>query len=315
MNADELASWYEAHHQYFLRAEESARQDLGHLIEDWASEHNFRVEGVPEVRIKAAPRLLEKVQRKGIDDLTVLLADPYPIRDIVGARIVVRGANDYEALRQALEGNTLAWTVLDVDDKRRTPSKTGYRALHLDCLVNTKVRNEEMAIPVELQIKTLAQKVWGEFTHDSAYAMGAVASDARFQVVRALQTTVADQLEIVDQLQGTIERISADVMSDIAEAPATDEVSVPSVLNLFFTETEMVLPLAQAQTIVEVSNYIGIHRIAEIRDFISPDSAEALEVAEEWRASNGGVSPSPPELAIELLRARQQRATFEADEG
>src|SRR4051794_21407367 len=128
MLSDDVAAWYEEHRTYLQRAAEVARQDLGHLIEDWAAENKFRVEGPPEVRIKGASRLLEKMERKGITDPGALLAHPYPVRDIVGARIIVRGANDYEALRLALDAGVLGWAVLATDDKRRSPSKTGYRA-------------------------------------------------------------------------------------------------------------------------------------------------------------------------------------------
>lgn len=305
MLADDLTAWYEAHLVHLRRAAEIARQDLGHLIEDWAVDHKFRVEASPEVRIKGASRLLEKMERKGLEDPAALLQDPYPIRDIVGARIIVRGSNDYEALRLALAGEVLEWTVLETDDKRRNPSKTGYRALHLDCLVTTKVKLEELKVPIELQVKTLAQKVWGEYTHDAAYAMGAVAGDARFQVVRDLQATVAEHLELVDVLQGTIERMSADVLHGIAQQPSTDDVDVASVLNLFFVEASMVVPLGEAQMIVELCRYIGIDKVEPLRELMTSDTEEASDIADEWRANHGGVSPTPPEVVIELLKARQ----------
>lgn len=313
MLADEVTAWYETHGTRLERAAEAARQDLVHLVEDWAGDHRFRVEGAPEIRIKGASRLLEKMQRKGLEDPSVLLADPYPIRDLVGARIIVRGFNDYEALRLALEGEVLPWTILDMDDKRSNPSKTGYRALHLDCLISAKVKLEEAEIPVELQVKTLAQKVWGEYTHDAAYAMGPTAEDARFQIVRSLQANVAEHLELVDQLQGTIERMSADILVGIANEPATEEVSVASVLNLFFNEASMEVPLGQAQMIVELSRFIGIDDIAVLGELMATDSEEASGIAEAWRATHGGVSPSPSDLVVELLRARQPALTTDAE--
>jgi len=278
-------------------------RDVKNLIEDWSSVHQFRVESPPEVRIKGVPRLLEKLERKDVDDPAALLSAPYPVRDLVGARIIVRGVNDYEAIHAALEANLLPWEISNIDDKRAKPTKTGYRALHLDCLLPVTVRGDRQLIPIELQVKTLAQKIWGEYTHDSAYAMGAVANDARFQVIRSLQETLAGHLELVDVLQGTIERVSADLVVDIAGAPATDEVSVASVLNLFFTESDMVVRLAQAQDIVELCRYIGIGDIGVVRPLLATDSEEASAIADGWRAANGGRSPTPPELVAELLRA------------
>ncbi len=41
MLADDLTTWFEAHQVHLDRAAEAARQDLSHLIEDWAGESDW----------------------------------------------------------------------------------------------------------------------------------------------------------------------------------------------------------------------------------------------------------------------------------
>lgn len=76
----------------------------------------------------------------------------------------------------------------------------------------------------------------------------------------------------------------------------------------------MVVPLGQAQMIVEMSHFIGIDSVADVRKHISTNSDETSAIAEQWRETQGGVSPSPPDLEVEMLRARQPGATAEVDE-
>ena len=92
----------------------------------------------------------------------------------------------------------------------------------LDGTLEESIRGTDATIPFEIQIKTIAQETWGEYTHDISYARTSENTDVRFYTIRLLQKALADHLDVADQLQSRIEHLAQDALFAIAsELPGT----------------------------------------------------------------------------------------------
>jgi ppGpp synthetase/RelA/SpoT-type nucleotidyltranferase len=127
-----------------------------------------------------------KARRKGLSEANDLLQRcdekdgrrRFPLPDLLGVRVLVRSLNDVAAVKRALEDLRADGRELyplgnaedfDVEDMNGNPRRTGYRALHVDGSVSVRVAERDVTVPFELQVKTLAQHVFGQHTHDEAY--------------------------------------------------------------------------------------------------------------------------------------------------
>lgn len=300
-SADEFGEWYEGQASFFQRGLESLERSLTRFCDDWESEYNFRFDKVA-ARVKGQSRLYEKFQSKGLDNPDQLFAKPYPIRDILGGRIVMRSIRDVRHLKEAIESN-FPYTILQISDTNDSPTKTGYRAIHIDGLLDETVRDQTRSIPFELQIKTLLQVAWGDFTHGAAYARTDVNTDARFKLIRELQRIMAAHLDVADQWQANIEHLSEDALHQIASSPIGNELNVGNVLNSINQDFEELISLSDAQTIVEVARSSGIDSIEELRATVSQiGSDQAAEISDSLRKATGGRQPRSTELVRAMLR-------------
>jgi ppGpp synthetase/RelA/SpoT-type nucleotidyltranferase len=295
--------WYEEHLPFFRRAEESLVTYLERFVEDWAEPYDFRVESTIEHRIKRPGRLAEKCRKRKIGDMACLLEPPFQVTDIIGARIVLRSPSDVEAFMASVTENA-PFEVLQIDDKNETPSPTGYRAVHLDLALSETIRTVRKAVPGELQVKTLLQAAWGDFTHDEAYSRTGLRNDPRFAIVRNLQRALADSLNSADLLQSHIERLSADTAFEIMHEPIDHNLTLASVLHVVHAKLGCVLALADAQRILDRACGIGLASVPAFREAIEVDAPIAVDVAGKLRTTTGR-RPRPAELVLALLEARR----------
>ena len=177
----------------------------------------FAVERIENARIKDVRRVLAKARRKELSDADGLLRRcdeqegrrRFPVQDLLGVRVLVRSLNDAAAVKRTLENLRAARRELyplgnpddfDVEDMNGDPRPSGYRALHIDGSVTVRVADGDVTVPFELQVKTLAQHVFGQHTHEEAYVPNEANGDPRYELVRVLQTALAEQLNTVDLL-------------------------------------------------------------------------------------------------------------------
>ena len=153
----------------------------------------------------------------------------FPVPDLLGVRVLVRSLNDVAAVRRALEDLQAGRRELyplgnpedfDVEDMNGSPRRTGYRALHVDGSVTVRVADCDVTVPFELQVKTLAQHVFGQHTHEEAYVPDDANGDPRYELVRVLQTAFAEQLHAADLLLARLEDVAGAVRDDIARRAA-----------------------------------------------------------------------------------------------
>jgi ppGpp synthetase/RelA/SpoT-type nucleotidyltranferase len=96
------------------------------------------------------------------------------------------------------------------------PRPSGYRAVHIDGSVTVRVADRDVTVPFELQVKTLAQHVFGQHTHEEAYVPNEANGDPRYELVRVLQSALAEQLNAADLLLARLEDVADALRDDIA---------------------------------------------------------------------------------------------------
>jgi ppGpp synthetase/RelA/SpoT-type nucleotidyltranferase len=234
--------------EVFKRALADVERLVGFFVADWAGVWGFSVEQIESARIKDWRRVFAKARRKGLSDADDLLRRcdekdgrrRFPVHDLVGVRVLVRSLNEVAAIRRAIE-DLQAMGVeryplgnredVDFEDINGDPRPSGYRALHIDGSVTVRVAERDFTVPFEIQVKTLAQHVFGQHTHEEAYVPDEANGNPRYEVVRVLQKALAEQLNAADLLLAQLEDAAAAVRDSITPREARPD-SDPVALDL-----------------------------------------------------------------------------------
>jgi len=161
MSDDALTKEYNDNSTALERAMTKVANDLSALIIDYAADHKIRCKKTLDKRIKSLDSIKEKIKRKKVSSL-------FDLRDLVGIKIIVNNLKDAQALSELI---TKKWKdkKLEVEDYLTSPKKSGYRAIHINLMQIVDVKGKEVSIPVEIQIKTLAQDLWSVLSHEDLY--------------------------------------------------------------------------------------------------------------------------------------------------
>jgi ppGpp synthetase/RelA/SpoT-type nucleotidyltranferase len=144
-------------------------------------------------RAKDVDSLVKKLLKK-----TEHTYDSLP--DKVGARIIVRFRSD---LKPAIERVRKSLVCISEDPKDPGVDKVGYQSVHLDGVSLPDGDPDIIRFPrdkfwVELQVRTLAQHLWSEMSHDTVYkndeTISALDPDVRRRV-----NLMAGQIEVADR--------------------------------------------------------------------------------------------------------------------
>lgn len=299
---EEFNAWYADRRDHFARAQDDLVQVVARFVTDWGEVDGFRrPEDHERGAVKSAERAFAKCVGKGItEDFDRLLTDqPFIVGDFCRTRLIFRSRGDVEAFKSSVEQR---WPLgaPDLEDFTLRPSETGYRALHINGALVAHVRDVEVAVPYEVQVKTVAQNAWGYYTHDSSYVQTVFNQHPRWGQVRALQQLLSDQLHVVDQLQQQIEIVGEDVAHDVAEGADPDEVmfmNVRTALRDLYGES---CTVGQAQRLVRRARDAGLTTMDQFAERISPDRPAAAQARESFEATRDR-APTGFELAAELL--------------
>ncbi len=120
--------------------------------------------------------------------------------DKVGARIIVRFRSD---LQPTIELVRKALVFKSEDPKDPGTDKVGYQSVHLDGVSLANGDPEIVRFPrdkfwVELQVRTLAQHLWSEMSHDTVYKNDETISVLNPDVKRRVNL-MAGQIEVADR--------------------------------------------------------------------------------------------------------------------
>jgi ppGpp synthetase/RelA/SpoT-type nucleotidyltranferase len=118
------------------------------------------------VRTKEIDSLLKKLLRKPEHTYTSL-------GDKLGARIIVKRLHDVQTVCDAVQSEFTCGPFENTAD-RLAEDRVGYLSVHIDIgLLPSDPRfGEFSSLRAELQVRTLAQNLWSEMSHDTTYKSG-----------------------------------------------------------------------------------------------------------------------------------------------
>jgi len=186
MSNDALTKAYEENSTAFDRAMTKIVNDLSALIIDYAADHKIRCKKTIDRRVKSLDSIKEKVKRKNALNL-------FELRDLVGVKIIVNNLKDAQTLAQLIAEK---WKEkkLDVENYIADPKKTGYRGIHINLEQIVEVKGKEISVPVEIQIKTLAQDLWSVLSHEDLYKPDGDVPE----IISQFSNSLGDLLAVVD---------------------------------------------------------------------------------------------------------------------
>lgn len=116
-------------------------------------------------RIKSPDSILEKLSRKHLD---LTLEGMGELNDIAGVRVVCHYINDVHFIAQLLVLHDDI-TLIKQSNYIQYPKDNGYRSLHLIVAVTVHLKDGEVIVPVEIQIRTIAMDMWASLEHELRY--------------------------------------------------------------------------------------------------------------------------------------------------
>jgi putative GTP pyrophosphokinase len=136
------------------------------LREEFSLAHEYNpIEHVTS-RVKTPEGILQKAMRKGVDlDLGSIRDD---IRDIAGVRVVCSFVTDVYWVLDMLCRQTDV-DLVELEDYIADPKPNGYRSLHAIVRIPVFLSTGVEHVPVELQVRTVAQDFWASLEHKIFY--------------------------------------------------------------------------------------------------------------------------------------------------
>lgn len=154
---------------YYQQCQAGAKE-FGTKLENLDSEFEMLKNHNPihhmETRMKAPQSLLRKLAKKGYDFSFDAVKNN--IFDIAGIRVITNYLDDIETVENALTKQSDV-TLLKRKDYISHPKPSGYRSLHLVVSVPVFQDNGPVAIPVEIQLRTVGMDMWASLEHKLRY--------------------------------------------------------------------------------------------------------------------------------------------------
>ena len=154
-----------------------------------------------ESRLKKPYSIFEKLGRYGIPRTIKQMEEN--IFDVAGVRVIVSYLDDvYTLLNMLQKQDDLA--IIQLKDYIVNPKPNGYRSLHFICRIPIFFRDEQVNVPVEVQIRTIAMDLWASLEHGLRYKT-TVKLDEQDDI------DVAEELracsDIIEDVEGRMQRL------------------------------------------------------------------------------------------------------------
>ncbi|MDT0156035.1 GTP pyrophosphokinase family protein [Microbacterium sp. ARD32] len=189
--------------QRFLREYEFGMREvetkISILRDEFTHMHAYNPIEHVKSRLKSPDSIVEKVARRGVEaDFDSIRAE---ITDIAGVRITCSFVSDVYRLFNLFTTQDDV-TVRIVKDYIANPKPNGYRSLHAIVEVPVFLSTGPVAVPVEVQFRTIAMDFWASLEHKIHYKF-----DGRVpaHLVQSL-TDAADAAEELDQRMERLHR-------------------------------------------------------------------------------------------------------------
>ncbi|TQJ31167.1 GTP pyrophosphokinase family protein [Microbacterium sp. SLBN-146] len=193
-------------YQFGLREVETK---LAILREEFQLTHDYNpIEHVTS-RVKSPDSLVEKVGRKGIEtDFESIRAH---ITDIAGVRVTCSFIHDAYRLFDLLTQQDDI-RVLQVKDYIAEPKPNGYKSLHVIVEVPVFLSTGRIAVPVEVQFRTIAMDFWASLEHKIYYKYDSLVPAELLGELKAAADTAAE-------LDAKMERLHRELHGSPDSAP------------------------------------------------------------------------------------------------
>lgn len=145
--------------------------ELNKLISEYENVNKTNPVEHIKSRIKSKESALEKLRRKGYEDIddNIFLH----IHDMVGVRIVCSFKSDvYEIVKIIKKSNILR--IKKEQDFIKNPKESGYSSYHINVFVPVYFNEKEEYIEAEIQIRTSAMDFWATLEHKIRYKFSGV---------------------------------------------------------------------------------------------------------------------------------------------
>lgn len=230
------------------------------------------------------------------------------IVDVLGIRIVCNNLSDTESVINMIKQESGYIHIKKIVDMVANPRDDGYRAVHLHTTINIK------KIPCEIQVRTLAQDMWGRLSRDDLYGNNPP------ELIAATSKAISKQLSAIDEMAQQIRNElnkPAEKAQDIKE---TDPLS-PQRLALLFNQKYnddigqwslydwmSKLEEAEAETIRDVRELLDDDKLREKLDEITEDIRRYPLEDSEWVVYSAMVAAEVnTETGIEAVKDRIEK--------
>ena len=139
---------------------------LENLDDEFQMKHRRNPIHHMQSRMKTIRSMMEKLQRKHLQQSITSAVDN--LTDIAGIRVICSYLQDVYAVADLLTSQDDVH-VVKVRDYIKHPKSNGYRSLHLVVEVPVYLSEGRLAVPVEVQIRTIAMDFWATLEHSLRY--------------------------------------------------------------------------------------------------------------------------------------------------
>jgi ppGpp synthetase/RelA/SpoT-type nucleotidyltranferase len=200
-----LSDYYDANAEAYDRVAEDVARELSRALGDVGKRSGLTAPRVTWRR-KGKARFLRKARRRDANAYDVEEA----VRDVAGVRVVCKNTGDIAKVEELVR-RVPGLEVVAREDQVESPTIQGYRATKLIVRKAVTVEAQEKTLPCEVQIRTLLQDAWAEFTHGELYENELAPSNLRRNAAR-----IADLLAVADAI---LQDIRDDLESPTAMQP------------------------------------------------------------------------------------------------
>lgn len=143
-----------------------------------------------ESRIKTPESIGAKLRRANVP-LTLEMVEEH-VLDLAGVRVVCRYIDDVYHIVKLIEQSDME--IIRTRDYIKTPKPNGYRSFHVVLRVPVQLSRSNPAVPVEVQIRTIAMDTWASLEHEILYKV----NDEERELKMAYLKDCAEELANVD---------------------------------------------------------------------------------------------------------------------
>ena len=239
---------------------------------------------IVDARVKKPAKIWKKAVRLGFSASNAL----NKIVDVLGIRIVCNNLSDIESVINMIKQETYYIHIRKINDMVANPREDGYRAIHLHTTINPFYSNDKKKIPCEIQVRTLAQDIWGRLSRDDLY--GNILPELIAVTAKAISKQLSAIDDMAQQIRNELNK-PAEKAQDVKEADPLSPQRLALLFNKkynddiwkwFLYDWMSSLEEAEAETIKDVMVIVDDDKLRERLDVIAENIRGYTLENSEW---------------------------------